>query len=177
MKRDECLKEWTTCVRIILRYYTKNNDESPRNCTIGIWFSEASTYLNCNSVLEKCTEKFIYKVPFTTDIHYHLNVTFTIIMIRMLRLPGKRENRTQLVSVVLGTRKDVKRATLHDKAYKRPGGYAVDFINLQPQEIIVTTTGDERVPRRQKRERTKGVGGNRGTQSATVDCIQRLGRK
>lgn len=36
------------------------------------------------------------------------------------------------------TRKDVKRATLHDKTYKRTGGYAVDFINLQPQEKIVT---------------------------------------
>lgn len=35
-------------------------------------------------------------------------------------------------------RKDVKRATLHDKAHKRTGGYAVDFINLQPQEKIVT---------------------------------------
>lgn len=74
--------------------------------------------------------------------------------------------------VALETRKDVKRATLHDKAYKRPGGYAVDFINLQPQEIIVTTTGDER----QKECRSdKSARGRRGRgKSWHAECNGRL---
>lgn len=52
------------------------------------------------------------------------------------------------------TRKDVKRATLHDEADKRTGGYAVDFINLQPQEKIVTTTSETTM--REKRTQQRG---------------------
>lgn len=60
----------------------------------------------------------------------------------MLHLSGKQRNGHSLFRLKRETRKDVKRATLHDKAYKRAGGYMVDFINLQPQEKIVTTTRD-----------------------------------
>lgn len=69
---------------------------------------------------------------------YHLNVTGVIIVIRIL--PGM-DKKTDIACFghVRNTRKDVKRVTLRDKAYKRIGGYAVDFINLQPQEKIVTT--------------------------------------
>lgn len=91
--------------------------------------------------------------------HYRKNVAFV----------WKTKKRTQLVSVE--TRKDVKRATLHNKAYKRAGGYMVDFINLQPQEKIVTTrdVGRKREPQRQS---VRGRG-DRG-KSRHAECSSRL---
>lgn len=59
-----------------------------------------------------------------------------------------------------------KSATPHDEARtKRAGGYAVDFINLQPQEkIIVTTKTSERAGEREGgRERRREGEKRRGS--------------
>lgn len=74
------------------------------------------------------------------------------------------------------TRKDVKRATLHDKAYKRTGGYAVDFINLQPQEKIVTMSRE--MTMREKGTRSdkawEDEGGEDRGKSWHAECSGRL---
>lgn len=92
----------------------------------------------------------------------------------MLHLSGKQKNGHSLFRSKRETRKDVKRATPHDKAYKRAGGYMVDFINLQPQEKIVTTARDvgrKREPQRQSVRGRRGLGGGK---SWHAECSSRL---
>lgn len=111
-------------------------------------------------------------MPFNLGLYCHLNVMFTIIVIRMLHLSGKQKNGHSSFRSKRETRKDVKRATLHDKAYKRADGYMVDFINLQPQEKIVTTTRDVGRKREPQRQSVRGRG-NKG-KSWHAECSGRL---
>lgn len=90
----------------------------------------------------------------------------------MLYLSGKQRNGHSLFRSKYETRKDVKRATLHDKTYKRVGSYMVDFINLQPQEKIVTTTRD--VGRKREPRQSVSGRGNMGGKSWHVECSGRL---